>query len=375
MTLWQAAQSNDLVPRSVHAYYRYPARFSLTFAATAIEELSRPGELILDPFLGGSTSLVAAVGSSRSFVGTDINAISIFIGRAMLARHDDDAQASLQQWLAVQRKRWSYRQPGFVDTSNDPRLTNAVNIQTKAIIKAAGQVLASIKELDKEQLQQTATCALLKTCQWALDSTRDIPSLEAFRQRYSDVLSILSTRARFFHALRHQLAGLSWGVHQTSAEAVPTLPEFAGDRRRAALIVTSPPYPGVHVLYHRWQLSGRKESPMPYWIVGSQDGMSEAYYTMGGRSGTGQRSYFESMERVYSQLRAVLKTRGHIIQLIGFSETAYQLPRLLLVMKRAGFKLVSDQSLIWRDVPRRSWHARQTAASGAREVVLTHQVR
>lgn len=33
------------------------------------------------------------------------------------------------------------------------------------------------------------------------------------------------------------------------------------------LILTSPPYPGVHVLYHRWQVQGRKETPAPFWIA------------------------------------------------------------------------------------------------------------
>jgi hypothetical protein len=42
--------------------------------------------------------------------------------------------------------------------------------------------------------------------------------------------------------------------------------------RKAKLIVTSPPYPGVHVLYHRWHVDGRRETPAPYWIAGCNDG-------------------------------------------------------------------------------------------------------
>ena len=37
-------------------------------------------------------------------------------------------------------------------------------------------------------------------------------------------------------------------------------------------VLTSPPYPGVHVLYHRWQVDGRKEAPGPFWIAGKLDG-------------------------------------------------------------------------------------------------------
>ena len=31
----------------------------------------------------------------------------------------------------------------------------------------------------------------------------------------------------------------------------------------ADLVVTSPPYPGIHMLYHRWQVDGRKETDAP----------------------------------------------------------------------------------------------------------------
>ena len=37
--------------------------------------------------------------------------------------------------------------------------------------------------------------------------------------------------------------------------------------RAPRLVVTSPPYPGVHVLYHRWQVDGRKEAPLPFMIA------------------------------------------------------------------------------------------------------------
>jgi hypothetical protein len=42
------------------------------------------------------------------------------------------------------------------------------------------------------------------------------------------------------------------------------------------LVLTSPPYPGVHVLYHRWQVDGRKETPLPFMIAGKLDGAFES---------------------------------------------------------------------------------------------------
>ena len=59
------------------------------------------------------------------------------------------------------------------------------------------------------------------------------------------------------------------------------------------LVFTSPPYPGVHVLYNKWQIASRKETFLPYYISGMNDSQPEAYYTFGGRSKTGVAKYFD----------------------------------------------------------------------------------
>ncbi len=63
-------------------------------------------------------------------------------------------------------------------------------------------------------------------------------------------------------------------------------------RKAPKLILTSPPYPGVHVLYHRWQVDGRKETPAPFWIANKLDGAGLSHYTMGDRKNPGLRTYF-----------------------------------------------------------------------------------
>ena len=59
------------------------------------------------------------------------------------------------------------------------------------------------------------------------------------------------------------------------------------------LVLTSPPYPGVHVLYHRWQVDGRKEAPLPFMIANKLDGAGGSYYTMGDRKYPQLKTYFE----------------------------------------------------------------------------------
>ena len=148
------------------------------------------------------------------------------------------------------------------------------------------------------------------------------------------------------------------------------------------LLLTSPPYPGIHVLYHRWQVDGRKEAPAPFWIAGKLDGAGLSYYTMGDRKNPGLTSYFENLEASFRSIAAMAGPDTTIVQMIAFSEAEWQLPRYLEVMQECGLEediswgMVEGDGRLWRDVPNRRWHAQQRSKSpGAKEVVLVHNLR
>ncbi len=56
-----------------HCFYNYPARFSPKFANTIIRQFSKPGDVVLDPFMGGGTTIVEAMALGRRAIGIDIN--------------------------------------------------------------------------------------------------------------------------------------------------------------------------------------------------------------------------------------------------------------------------------------------------------------
>lgn len=78
----EGVHAQNPVSGLTHAFYRYPARFSPSFARAPIEAFTRPGDLVLDPFMGGATTLVEAGALRRVGIGVDINAFSCFIARA-----------------------------------------------------------------------------------------------------------------------------------------------------------------------------------------------------------------------------------------------------------------------------------------------------
>jgi hypothetical protein len=150
----------------------------------------------------------------------------------------------------------------------------------------------------------------------------------------------------------------------------------------AKLILTSPPYPGVHVVYHRWQINGRKETPAPFWLAGSRDGAGEAHYCLGRRSEPELKTYFARLETAFSSVRGLVNRNSLVVQLVAFSEPDWQLPTYLSAMEASGFKEVLPacaseylfEERIWRQVPGRKWYAHQKGkTAGSKEVLLLHK--
>src|SRR5438105_990114 len=81
-----------------HKFYRYPARFSPAFAASAIEQFSNEGDLVLDPYMGGATTVVEAIAHGRRAVGCDVNTLAIFIAIAKTSTISSPSRDALAKW-------------------------------------------------------------------------------------------------------------------------------------------------------------------------------------------------------------------------------------------------------------------------------------
>ena len=64
-----------------HGLHKYPAKFFPELPRWIIERYSRPGELVLDPFMGSGTTNLEAMLLGRPSVGVDIDPFSRFLAR------------------------------------------------------------------------------------------------------------------------------------------------------------------------------------------------------------------------------------------------------------------------------------------------------
>ena len=86
-----------------HNVFRYPAKFHPPVAKALVENFSRPGDTVLDPFCGSGTTLVEALATGRHAIGTDVDPLAVFVAGAKVRRHDagsiDATVASLSETL------------------------------------------------------------------------------------------------------------------------------------------------------------------------------------------------------------------------------------------------------------------------------------
>lgn len=82
-----------------HAWHPFPAKFPPQLPRFLIEQLSEPGDVVLDPMLGSGTTLVEAVRLGRRAIGCDIDPLARMIARAKLT--PIDPSAALEEGLNV----------------------------------------------------------------------------------------------------------------------------------------------------------------------------------------------------------------------------------------------------------------------------------
>lgn len=72
-----------------HFFHHWTAKFIPQIPRRVIETYARPGDVVLDPFMGCGTTLVEAARLGYNAWGTDINPLAVKIAQAKTARIDD----------------------------------------------------------------------------------------------------------------------------------------------------------------------------------------------------------------------------------------------------------------------------------------------
>ena len=364
---------------SPHEYYRYPAKFSPAFAAAAIEAFTSKDDLVLDPFVGGGTTAVECQRLNRRVVASDLNPLAAFVTRVKTTLLSARQHAEVVAWLhRIESIRLTDPEPDGSHWDEGGYFKDLKKPETWRLRKLISLMLAELP-LDPVA-EEFARCIVLRVAQWALDMRSTLPNTIEFRKALgsigTDMLDIAGACSESFD--RHH-------TPQVYCKGVPGLYDVLQLPEAPRLVLTSPPYPGVYVTYHRWKMLGRREISAPYWIANSLDGHGMAHYTMGARADKSLDTYFGVLTAAFREITQVMDRQTLLIQIVGFNNREMQVRRYLGAMQEAGLAEVTDERLatesdgrLWRTVPWRRWwttagNRRSIAQHTAKEVVLLHR--
>jgi hypothetical protein len=372
----ESLQSHRLVDGLTHNLYSYPARFSPDLTREVIRNFSSSGDWVFDPFMGGGTSVIEALAAGRCGLGVDINSLAWFIALSKTTPLSNADLKELQEWGTNIRS-------GSIEFYPSLEIEELKHHFPKRFLHYLDGILENTGKLKSKNAQRLSRFVLLRVYQSSLNGRDGFPTSITVKQKLGiELEKTLSGLNNFWTACNQS------GVTKTNIAARRTLLNRSSigietDSRVRDLIAcprlvfTSPPYPGVHVLYNKWQIASRKETYLPYYISGMNDSRPDAYYTLGGRSESGLSKYFDLITQSFLSISKVINRRATVAQLVGFSDTRVQLPLYLKAMEEAGYKEIfplSDRGKrLWRDVPNRKWYTNgRDRWDASKEVLLFH---
>lgn len=378
LELIRSLYSEKRVSGLTHNFYRYPARFSPEFARETVLKFSNEDDYVLDAFMGSGTTIVEAITNGRNAIGVDINPLSCFITKVKTTPLSKRDRQKILQW---------------VDRVDIPQSLEEKQPQDINGLKHIPEEYKSIfinlsKTIDTFEFPRQknfAKCALLRFAQWAIDCRKGLPQTNILKEQLIkqvnemlEGLDELVSAAQEKGIAKNQITGKRQ-LYLGSFDSLTYNRMLSGMRSRVRLVLTSPPYPGVHVLYHRWQVNSRRETPAPFWLAGLQDGHGESHYTLGGRSQSGIKSYFIKLKEIFYSIHSFIHPDALIVQLVAFPNPEIQLPAFLDSMRLAGYEEYQPLTALsthrpCRLVPNRKWYTNiESNQHASNEMLLFHR--
>lgn len=378
-TFLSSLVSAKTVKGATHTFYRYPARFSPEFAREAIRLFSKAGNVVLDPFMGGGTTAVEALAEGRRFIGNDINQLAHFVSSVKTTTLSKAEEVAVIEWASSLNAAISVSRRD----RPEPEWTRYQQNVPWRLRRLFSQALRTTNRLTTKAQREFARCSLLRTAQWALDCKTRIPKVAEVLDHHLTSIAEMLHGLQDFRDRVHMNTGTSTLGGRTrllitgDASVLHTRTRVR-DFGSPHLVLTSPPYIGVHVLYHRWQILGRRETAAPYWIAQKSDGHSGVFYTFADRRAAKPDAYLSRLRSCFSSVLELMTAKTTLVQLVAFRDPDIQLPLYLSTLEALGLERceIAGLSALQRDVPNRKWYAHLgVQSSSSTEFLLVHRRR
>jgi hypothetical protein len=310
-------------------YYSYPTKFRCYIPRRCIELLTKPGDLVVDPYLGGGTTALEAMLLERDFVGYDLNPLALLISCVKCTKLDSDVLRAYSRDVLLDE--FHPKDVSRYFTDDDVTcfgLDNAVR---------AAAYADAIFRIDDARYRDFFLLALIHSMKVA-GSWKYDPEVLISRDRRSDLTDVMSS------LFSRKVAKMIKEVETLPPRETRLDLIYGSNHRMDAifdgsvnLIVTSPHYKDVHVEYAwlQWQrpsLHRNKRSDVLSRLL-DFDSFPQRWEDLSCGRGDG---YWPQIRPLFREAHRILKDSAYAIWVIGF-KTEEDHRQFLRELAMAGF--------------------------------------
>lgn len=320
---------------SVHFFHPYPAKFIPQIPSRAIKILSKPGDIVLDPFMGSGTTLVEAKYQGLNSIGLDTNPLAVKIAKAKTMSNNKrnmEEISNFMQWLHVIQKR--------ENSINNDTIENQLFVNSHLWFRkdVESKIKIIIDEFEKyspevKNFLQVGLSSILKGISNArMDSIIHIlPNESTYidRKHYYRLVDNNTRRIPVFNRFYLQLNKMkdAIGEFNQQTDKNSKCKSIVGDSRNLTkyiqycnLVITSPPY---------WSAQNYEENQkLSFELYGLRT-------IKGNEIGKDKNVYLDDMEIVFQQIAKILN--GYLVLVIGEDQKNSFHQKLLFILKDIGF--------------------------------------
>jgi hypothetical protein len=157
---------------------------------------------VLDPHVGGGTTLVEAIAAGREAVGVDISTLAEFVTSIKCTVFSEAELDMLERWARRVAASVDIHKPS-ISLSDYQKLGYYKHLDHPSrwrLRKAIEQSLASAIGLGAPRLEAFGRCVVLRTAQWALDGRSKPATVQDFRRILRDTAIDMVRGARDLRA-------------------------------------------------------------------------------------------------------------------------------------------------------------------------------
>jgi len=331
------------------AIHFHPCRFASQVPAALIGLLSKPGDLILDPFCGSGTTLVEAQRLGRSSRGIDLNPIAVLASKAKTLSRPASVITSYISGLKREASLHLDKQLSTLQTIMEPKIPDSVQIDkwyVPSVAEHLGRLWSFIQTLEAEAriIAEAAFSAILlpvcrETRHWGYVCDNTTPKgdhkgdvliefcrvLDRLDKAYRDRDAEIAASGQSDQAIKSATV-----IGGEAATVLGTYPKASVD-----LVVTSPPYFGVCDYIKAQRLS------MEWFGITIEELRLQE---IGARSkrhrGEASREYLDDLQTAFTATCRCMKKGAYMAVVIGESAKRQGvLSKLRTMFQHLGFSL------------------------------------